>query len=117
MLNSLARMARQIKLGLVLKVFAVYVIFSSLVSIYYVYYAMPKFQSLYIQEAREKNQEGVEVALGVLSSYHSLEEEGILTTGEAQAHALSAPLRQPSALPGLRRPPRPCRYPKAPGTA
>ena len=89
MLNSLVYMAKQIKLGLVLKVFAVYVILSSLVSIYYVYYAMPKFQSLYIQDAREKNQEGVQVALGILNSYRSLEEEGILTTSEAQAHALS----------------------------
>ncbi len=64
MLNSLVCMVKRIKLGLVLKVFAVYVIASSLVSIYYVYYAMPRFQSIYIQDAREKNQEGVEVALG-----------------------------------------------------
>lgn len=89
MLNSLIGMAKRIKLGLVWKVFAVYVIASSLVSIYYVYYAMPRFERIYIQDAREKNQEGVEVALGVLNSYHSLEEEGILTTSEAQSRAIS----------------------------
>jgi methyl-accepting chemotaxis protein len=88
-LRLLVGMAKQIKIGLVTKVFLVYVIVSSLVSVYYVYYAMPKFQHLFVQEAREKNQEGVEVALGVLNSCHSLEEEGILTTSEAQTHALS----------------------------
>ena len=89
MLNLLIHMVKQIKIGLVIKVFFVYVIASSLVSIYYVYYAMPGFQRMYVQDVREKSREGVEVALGLLNSYHSLEEEGILTTAEAQARALA----------------------------
>ena len=57
MLNSLVCMAKRIKLGLVWKVFAVYVIVSSLVSIYYVYYAMPKIRA-HLYPGREREESG-----------------------------------------------------------
>ncbi len=80
---------RKFRVSLLVKVVLAYLILASMVSVYYSYFAGPGFQRMYYSAVEEGNRKAVETAIGVLDSYHALEEEGILTSSEAQSRALA----------------------------
>jgi methyl-accepting chemotaxis protein len=82
-------MAKRMRIGLLFKMWLLCLAVTFLYDMYFVYYALPGFQTRVFDYKREEVQCGTDVALGVLNSYHSLEAEGILTTSEAQSRALA----------------------------
>lgn len=59
------------------------------VLLYVFYYLLPAIEDKLIQEKRDKTQNVVQVAAGVLRFYHNLAQKGELTTEEAQHKALT----------------------------
>jgi len=83
-------MGRQIKIGLLWKMAFVALLVTIVYDMYFVYYALPRFQSMIIHDQETKAQERAEVVLGMLDSYYALEDSGSATRAEAQTRALSA---------------------------
>jgi methyl-accepting chemotaxis protein len=82
-------MAKRIRIGLLFKMWLLCLAVTFLYDMYFVYYALPGFQTRVFNYKREEVQCGTDVALGVLNSHYALEAEGILTTSEAQSRALA----------------------------
>src|SRR5512136_259787 len=82
-------MVKRIRIGLLFKMWLLCLAVTFLYDMYFVYYALPGFQTRVFNYKREEVQCGTEVALGVLNSHYALEAEGILTTSEAQSRALA----------------------------
>jgi len=83
-------MGRQIKIGLLWKMAFVALLVTIVYDMYFVYYALPRFQSMIIHDQETKAHERAEVVLGMLDSYYALEDSGSATRAEAQTCALSA---------------------------
>ena len=62
----------------------------TLLNLYACVFAHPQMQNKYLVERKSKAQEEVQTAYGALQHYYELETSGLLSSGEAQAHALQA---------------------------
>ena len=89
MWNMAVFMVKRMRIGLLFKMWLLCLAVTFLYDMYFVYYALPGFQTRMLNYKQEEVRSGTEVALGVLNSYHTLEEEGILATSEAQSRALA----------------------------
>ena len=89
MRNVAVSMVKRIRIGLLFKMWLLCLAVTFLYDMYFVYYALPGFQTRVFNYKREEVQCGTDVALGVLNSHYALEAEGILTTSEAQSRALA----------------------------
>ncbi|MBN2099308.1 MAG: cache domain-containing protein [Dehalococcoidia bacterium] len=89
MWNTAVSMVKRIRIGLLFKMWLLCLAVTFLYDIYFVYYALPGFQTRVFNYKREEVQCGADVALGVLNSHYALETAGILTTSEAQSRALA----------------------------
>ena len=89
MWNMAVSMVKRMRIGLLFKMWLLCLAVTFLYDMYFVYYALPEFQSRTFDQKRDEVRAGTEVALGILNSYYSLEEEGILAAGEAQSRALA----------------------------
>ena len=89
MWNAAVFMVKKLRIGLLFKMWLLCLAVTFLYDMYFVYYALPGFQTRIFNYKQEELRSGTEVALGILESYHTLEEEGILATGEAQYRALA----------------------------
>jgi len=83
-------MGRQIKIRLLWKMALVALIIAAIYDLYFVYYMLPKYQSMIVYDQETKAQERAGVALGMLNSYYALETSGVATRAEAQAYAINA---------------------------
>jgi methyl-accepting chemotaxis protein len=83
------RMAKRMRVGLLFKMWLLCLAVTFFYDMYFVYYALPGFQTRIFDSKREEVQSEAQVALGILNSYHTLEEDGILATSEAQSRALA----------------------------
>jgi len=82
-------MVKRIRIGLLFKMWLLCLAVTFLYDMYFVYYALPGFQTRILNYKQEEVRSGTEVALGILDCYHSLEEEGVLLASEAQSRALA----------------------------
>jgi methyl-accepting chemotaxis protein len=82
-------MVKRMRIGLLFKMWLLCLAVTFLYDMCFVYYVLPGFQTRVFNQKRAEAQSSTEVALGILNSYHALEEEGILSTGEAQSRALA----------------------------
>ena len=89
MWNMAVSMVKRIRIGLLFKMWLLCLAVTFLYDMYFVYYALPGFQTRILNYKQEEVRSGTEVALGILDSYHSLEEEGVLLASEAQSRALA----------------------------
>jgi len=72
------------------KMALVALIIAAIYDLYFVYYMLPKYQSMIVYDQETKAQERAGVALGMLNSYYALETSGVATRAEAQAYAINA---------------------------
>ena len=89
MQNMAAFKAKRIRTGLLLKMWLLCLAVAGAFCVCFVYYVLPGVQTRVFADKRAEVQSSVAVALGVLDSCHALEEEGILSTDEAQSRALA----------------------------
>jgi len=83
-------MGRQLKIGLLVKLALVTLMIAAIYDLYFTYYALPRFQTMIVDDQEEKAQQRAEVVVGMLNSYYALETSGVATRAEAQTYALDA---------------------------
>jgi methyl-accepting chemotaxis protein len=84
-----AAMLKRVRIGLLFKMWLLCLAVTFLYDMYFVYYALPGVQTRIFEARQEGAQAGTEVALGILNTYRDLEEDGTLSTSEAQSRALA----------------------------
>ena len=81
---------RKTRIPLLWKVALLVLLISGVYDLYYVYYALPRFEAMTVEGQEARGVERVQVAAGMLGSYHGLETSGTATRAQAQALALEA---------------------------
>ncbi len=81
---------KRTKIPLLWKVALLVFIISGAYDLYYVYYAMPRFEAITVRGQEARGAERVQVATGMLQSYYDLETSGYATRDQAQVLALEA---------------------------
>ena len=79
----------RLRMGLLLKMWLLGLVMAVSITLVFCYYVLPGYQARVFNERRAEVQSSVVTALGVLDSIHSLEEQGMLSTAEAQSWALA----------------------------
>ena len=79
----------RLRMGLLLKMWLLGLVMAVSITLVFCYYILPGYQARVFNERRAEVQSSVVTALGVLESIHSLEEQGMLSTAEAQSWALA----------------------------
>ncbi len=83
-------LGKRIKIGLLWKMAFVALLITGVYDMYFIYYALPRFQSMIVNDQQVKAQQRAEVVLGMLNSYYALETSGVATRSEAQSYAINA---------------------------
>jgi methyl-accepting chemotaxis protein len=81
---------KKTKIPLLWKVALMALVISGVYDLYYVYYALPRFEVMAVDGQEAKGTERVEVATGMLESYYYLETSGAATRDQAQSLAIEA---------------------------
>ena len=81
---------KKTRIPLLWKVALMALLISGVYDLYYVYYALPRFETMAVDGQEAKGTERVEVATGMLESYYSLETSGAATRDQAQSLAVEA---------------------------
>jgi methyl-accepting chemotaxis protein len=87
--NMAVSMTKRVRFGLLLKIWLMCFAVTVFYDLFLAYYILPGYQTRILDYQRQEMQAGGETALGVLNAYHTLEEEGYLSTSEAQSRALA----------------------------
>ncbi|MDM7999622.1 MAG: methyl-accepting chemotaxis protein [Dehalococcoidia bacterium] len=82
--------SRQVKFGIMWKMFLAAFVITLISGIYVVAYVLPQMENSLMREKQVKTQEEVEVAYGMLQFCINLERTGLVTRTEAQTYALAA---------------------------
>ena len=89
MLNALMSTVKKIRFGLLLKIWLMCFMVTVFYDLFLAYYILPGYQTRILDYQRQEMRAGGDAALGVLNAYRTLEEEGTLSTSEAQSRALA----------------------------
>ena len=77
------------KLGLMPKMLLACLFVTLICALYFMYYAMPKWQGALMDSDRDEARSNAEIIWSVVNHWHDLEISGAITAGEAQAAALA----------------------------
>ena len=82
--------ARQVKFGIMWKMFLAALAVTLIAGVYVIAYVLPQMEDGLMREKEVKTREQVETAYGVLTFVHNLERTGLVTRTEAQTYGLAA---------------------------
>ncbi len=81
---------RQIRISILGKLLAVFLLVVAAFACFWGYWALPKFQSDKMQDAEDKTRNAVELACGAVDFVAQMEQQGLIASDMAQSYALVA---------------------------
>ncbi len=80
---------RRIRVGIFARLIVVFLVIVAAFTCFWGYWALPRFQADKMHDAEDKTRNAVQLACGAIDFVHRMEQAGMMSTGEAQAYALT----------------------------